>query len=133
MPNLQNLVLKDRAATPVNHTFTPRGISSDGVASVAESSGVPIGNNTYSISLRTTPDGRYKGTAKLAVPIVQTQTINGISTPVVVRVARATLTLDYDKASTTQERKDIVGMLADSLDPAKTLVNSVLVDLEGVY
>lgn len=133
MPNLQNLVLKDRAATPVNHTFTPRGISADGTASVAESTGVPIGNSTYSISIRTTPDGRYKVTAKLAVPVVQTQTINGVSTPVVVRVARATLTMDYDKSSSTQERKDIVGMLADSLDPAKTLVNSVIVDLEGVY
>lgn len=132
MPQLQSLVLKDRAATPVSHTFVPRDIVA-GVGTVVESSGTPIGNKTYSISLRATNDGRYKATAKLAYPVVQTQTINGISTPVVVRVARVTATFDFDKTSSTQERADTIGMFADSLGASQALTNGVLANLEGVY
>jgi len=49
MPQLQNLVLTDRAVTPVNHTFTPINIDSNGVAVVGEVSGVPIGEPKYTL------------------------------------------------------------------------------------
>jgi hypothetical protein len=133
MPQLQNLVLTDRAATPVNHTFVPREIDSSGVGMVVESSGVPIGDNRFSVGLRRTSEGRCKATLKGVFPIVQTQTVNGISTPVVVRTAYADVTFSFDSTSTEQERKDCVGMLASSLDPAKVLVNDTLVKLQGVY
>jgi len=133
MPQLQNLSVTDRTSpTPVEHIFVPRDIV-NGVATLVESTGVPIGNKLYSISLRQTPDGRYKATLKLTVPILATQVVNGVSTPVVARTSRVTATFDFDPTSSTQERNDVVGMFRTSLDSADVLTQGVLVDLQGVY
>lgn len=132
MPQLQNLVLKDRQTTPVDHTFVPRDIRQN-VGTVVETNGVPVGNRRYSISLRQTPTGAYKAEIKFAVPVVVTQTINGVSTPVVARSAYVDATFTFDKSSTEAERNDVVGMFADSLASSKVLVNDVLVKLQGVY
>lgn len=132
MPQLQNVVLKDRASTPVDHTFTPRDIR-DGVGTVIETSGVPVGNSRLSVSLRQTPQGRYKAEVKLAVPTVVNETINGVTTPVVARSAFADVTFTFDQTSTEAERNNVVGMLADAFAPAKTLVNDAVVKLQGVY
>lgn len=133
MPQLQNLVLTDRAGTPVNHTFTPRDIVG-GMAEVVESTGVPIGDNRFKIALKETgATGRYNIDLKLSLPIVQNQTINGITTPVVVRTSRVTVNFSFDKTSTEQERKDAVGMIQSSLDTGKVLVNDTVVKLQGVY
>lgn len=132
MPTLQNLVLTDRAATPVNHTFVPRDIV-NGLGTVVETGGVPIGENRVSLALNKTSTGRYKAVLKYAFPVTQTQTINGVSTPVVVRTAYADITFTFDATSTEQERKDAVGMVYSSLDAGKTLVNDMLIKLQGVY
>jgi hypothetical protein len=132
MPQLQNLVVNDRAATPVAHTFVPRDIT-DGVATVEESTGVPVGTNTISASLRKTTQGNYKATLKGKFPIVQNQTINGIVTPVVVRTAYAELMFTFSESSSEQERKDCVGMMADSLAASKVLINDTVVKLQGIY
>lgn len=131
MPQLANLVLTDRAATPVNHTFTPLDIQS-GVGVVVESSGVPIGDRRFSVSLNKTSQNRYKPVIRLTVPVVQDATVNGVTKPTVVRTAYADLTFNFDPSSTEQERKDVVGMLQSSLDSAKW-VNDVAVKLQGVY
>lgn len=131
MPQLQNLVLTDRAATPVNHTFTPRDIV-DGVATVVETSGVPIGENRLSLSLRRS-GSKVKGRLTLTLPVVQTETINGISRPAVVRNAIADVHLSFDSSSTEQERKDLIGQLASAFDPGKALVNDTFVKLQNVY
>jgi hypothetical protein len=132
MPALQPLVLKDRAATPVDHTFAPRDIVNR-VGTVVESTGTPIGDRSVSISVVKSASGRYNATVKGTFPVVQTQTVNGISTPVVVRISRAELKFSYDGTSTEQERKDVVGMMQSCLDPSKTLVNDGLIKLEGIY
>lgn len=133
MPQLQAMVLKDRAAIPVDHTFVPRDITNN-VGKVVSSTGVPVGEKTYTVSIRQTPDtGRNKISLKLAVPVVQEQTINGITNPIVVRTSHVDCTFTFDRSSTEQERKDVVGMFADSLGASKALVNGVLVNLEGVY
>lgn len=133
MPQLQNLVLTDRAVTPVNHTFTPLGIDpKTGVATVAETTGVPIGEPKFTLLMKRV-NGRYKGTLKMSVPIVQTQVINGVSTPVVVRSAFVDATFTFDGGSSEQERMDVVGMFASALSASKILVNDTLVKLQGVY
>lgn len=132
MPQLQNLVLTDRATTPVNHTFTPRDVIGN-VGTVTETSGVPIGNNSVSVSLRRTTTGRHKATVKGVFPIVQTETINGVSQPRVVRVARVNFEFDFADSSTEAERNNVVGMMADALATSKTLVNDTVVKLQGVY
>lgn len=132
MPQLQNLVLTDRADTPVNHTFVPRGITGN-IGEVVESSGVPIGDSRLTISLNKTSGARYKAVLKLEVPVVQTATINGIDTPSVVRKAYAECTFSFDSTSTEQERDDIVGMLASALAADKPLINDTIVKLQGIF
>lgn len=132
MPQLQNVVLTDRAATPVAHTFTPDDIKS-GVGTVIETTGVPVGNSRLSVSHRKTPSGVHKAELRLAVPVVVNETVNGVTRPTIVRTAYADLTFSFDSSSTEQERKDIVGMLQSALEPGKTLVNDTVVKLQGVY
>lgn len=132
MPQLANIILTDRATTPVNHTFVPRDIV-DGVGTVVEPGSVPMADKPFSVSLRKTAQGRYKAIIKLTLPVVQTQTLNGIDTPVIVRTAYVEASFSFDAASTEQERKDAVGMFQSSLDATKTLVNDTVVKLQGVY
>lgn len=133
MPQLQSVVLTDRTTpTPVDHTFSPRDVK-DNVGTTVESTGVPIGNNRFSVSLRQTPTGRYKADLKLVLPVVANETINGVTSPKVVRSAFADVTFTFDATSTEQERTNIVGMLASALGPTKTLVHDTVVKLQGVY
>lgn len=131
MPQLQSLALTDRQSTPVVHTFQPEGINQN-VGSVVENKDVPVGNPRYSLSLRQTAKA-YKATLKFAVPVVVTQTINGVSNPVVARTSFVNCEFEFDKTSTEQERKDVVGMFQSSLAPGAVLVNDTLVKLQGVY
>jgi hypothetical protein len=132
MPQLQNLVLTDRATTPVDHTFTPLDIQA-GVGAVVETTGVPIGNNKFTIGLSKTANNRYRAVANLTVPVVVNETINGVTRPTVARTGYAQVTFTFDESSTEQERKDLVGMLASSLDASKALTNDTIVKLQGVY
>nr|UJQ85411.1 MAG: putative coat protein [Leviviridae sp.] len=133
MPQLQNLVLTDRTpVTPVAHTFTPRDITSDGVGHVGSSSGTPIGEQRASVSMKKRGN-RYKGEFRLVRPVVVTETINGVSVPSVSRTAYATLTVDFDERSTTQERDDMLGMVRTALDTGKVLTEGAFKNLEGVY
>jgi hypothetical protein len=131
MPQLQAISLNDRETTPVAHAFVPRDIK-NGVGTVVRSTGIPVGDESLTVSMRRAST-RYRGKVTLSVPVVQTQTINGVSTPVVVRTAYADVNFTFDATSTTQERKNLVGMMADALAAGKVLVNGAIVDLEGVY
>lgn len=133
MPAFQNLVLADRASPVVNHTFGPTLIDpKTGIAVLSEQTSVPIGNPTYTIDRKLTTAGRYRIRANLKVPVIQEEVVSGISRPVEVRAAHATVELSFSNQSTEQERKDAVGMLASSLEAAKW-TNGVFVNLDGVY
>lgn len=128
MPQITSVVLADRETTPVNHTFLP-STSPNGVARLVNSvSGVPIGNEVLTISSRKS-GSRYKSKAVLALPVVQTQTVNGISVPVVVRSGFMEVTFTFDETSSTQERKNLVGMSEGLLKAAQTAVMDVFVNL----
>lgn len=127
-----NLVLKDRASTPVNHTFTPDGTDTNGVHLFSEKVGVPGGYSRFSASLRRT-GAKYRATLKLVLPITQTQTINGVSNPVVVRTNYGEATFTFDALSSAQERADAVGQLADSLLATQAQINDMLVNLSDIY
>jgi len=132
MPALQNLVLTDRAATPVNHTFTPDSLENN-VGRVVESSGVKAGDSAFTVSSRKTANGNYRATLKLAIPKVEAGVVNGITVNQVTRTAIASVEFSFSKDSTLQERKDAVGMLQSSLDASKVLVNNAVINLEGVW
>jgi len=133
MTQLQSLVLQDQAATPASHTFVPRDII-EGVGAVIETTGVPIGNSILTVSSKQSKTtGKWKGIVKIAVPIVATQVVNGVSTPVVVRTAYAEATFNFEPTSTLQERKDIVAFLRNSLATTAALTYDSIVSLNGIY
>lgn len=132
MPQLQSVILTDRTTpTPVNLTFVPREIA-DGVGVVINAGGTPIGEKRCTVSMKKT-NNRYKGEVRLTLPVVATETINGVSEPKVVRTAFAALSVSFDEKSTEQERNDAIGLMASALATGKVLVNDALVKLEGVY
>lgn len=133
MPQLQNLVLTDRAATPVAHTFVPRDVVAN-VGTVEESTGVKIGDKTFSISVRKAPEsGKNRVQVKMAVPVVVNETINGVTVPSVAYVSYVDATFTFDPRSSTQDRKDVVGMFQSAFDPTKLLVNDAVVGLQGIF
>lgn len=133
MPQLQNVVLKDRATpTPVDHTYVPRDINSAGVATVVENASVPIGQASLSISMRKS-GGKYKGRLFLVDPVVQTVEIGGVSRPTVVRAARVNIEVVFDETSTEDERNNAMGKAASALGTDKVLVHDTFVKLQGIY
>lgn len=132
MPQLQNLVLTDRAATPVAHTFTPRDVVAN-VGTVEESTGVKVGDKLFSVSVRKTPNGKSRVTLKLVIPVVVNELINGVTVPTVARTSYAETTFTFDPTSSTQERDDMVGMFQSCFDKSQTLVNDAVVGLQGIY
>lgn len=133
MPQLQSLVLTDRTTpTPVNLTFVPRDIDAKGVGTVVNNAGTPIGEKRVTVSMKKR-NSRYYGQVRISIPVVATETINGVSKPVVVRTAFVNVDVTFDEKSTEAERNDAIGLLSSALAPAKVLVNDALVKLEGVY
>jgi len=129
MPALQNVVLTDRAAT--SHTFTPSDVK-DATGLLVNTAGVPVGEKKLTVSMRKT-GSKYKGKLTLSVPVVVDETINGVVMPKIVRTSYATIEVQFDDTSSTNERTNLIGMLADSLGTGKVLVHNAFVGLEGVY
>lgn len=132
MPALQNLVLTDRQTTPVAHTFVPQTVTKEGVAIVNEVTSAAIGDPRFTISTRRA-NGRMRTRVTFHVPVVQTETINGISKPKMVREAVVDATFTFSQDSSEAERNNVVGMFADSLGVSKTLVNDTIVKAQGVW
>jgi len=127
-----NLILTDRATTPVDHIFTPDGTDANGVHLFSNKVGVPASFSKFSAKL-SPGKGKARATLKLVVPITQTQVINGVSNPVVVRTAYGEVSLTFDMLSTAQERADLVGMLASSLLESQTQIDDMVVNLSDIY
>lgn len=129
MPQLNTVVLKD--AADVDHSFEPSGING-GVATLVNSTGVPIGDKTVSISSTRTTTGRRKVTMKMVMPIVQDVVSGGVSRPTVVRTAYADVTLTFDGTSTPTERDDLRAYLTHFLSEA-TLVTPIIHNLSSPF
>lgn len=129
-----NLVLTDRASTPVAHTFSPDGTGPTGIHAFSEKVGVPAGFSRFSAKLSSSPGtGKSRIALKLTVPITQTQTINGVANPVVVRTGYGEVNLTFDAMSTAQERADLVGMLASSLAASQGQINDMVVNMSDIW
>lgn len=122
----------DRAATPVAHLFTPDGDDANGIHVFTEKTGVPAADRRATLGLRYS-NGKYRPSIKFQLPVVQTQTINGVSSPVQVRSAIAELNFTFDATSTDQERKDAVSFIEKSLAASQTMINDMIVNLSDVY
>lgn len=132
MSQLANVVINDRAATPVAHTFTPNSLVGN-TAVFAESTGTPVSDPTLTVLWTKQSNGRRKVTVRLRKPIVQNETINGVVNPKEVRVGIGEVSFSFDPTSTEQERADVVGLLANSLSASLTVLNDTLVKNQGMF
>lgn len=133
MPQLQNLILTDRATTPVNTTFVPRGHEGSDGGRVVAAGVTALADRLFTVEPRRTPAGRYKVALRLIIPVVQNKIENGVSSYVVTRTNRAMVEFDIAPDSTEQERKDLVGMIESALGASKVLVNDTVVKMESVW
>lgn len=135
MAAFQNVVLTDRASTPVNHTFVPSGWEAKDVAAFIESAsgGVPEGSSRLTASVRKTPSGNYKVVLKLDVPVLVTEVINGVSVNKVDLVNRAEISFNLSGRSTTAQRANLAGMSESALKSTQTLINDMIVNLASAY
>lgn len=131
MAQAASIVVNDRESTPVAHTFAPRVIV-PGAATFVEAASVPIGEK--SLVVRTRKSGaRYFTRITLAVPVLVTETINGVSVPKVPRTAFIDANFRFDDTSTLQERKNAVGMFANALASGQAVIDGSLTNLEGIW
>jgi hypothetical protein len=133
MPQMEPLVLTDRAATPVDHEFNPRG-KDKGIATYAESTGIPIGDRRITISDPRFSNGRARVSVKLAWPVVQDNVVGGVSAPTIVRTNYVDLAFNWAQESSLQERDDVVAMIYDLLRRDDNPVfGETAINLEGQY
>jgi len=128
MPQLAPIVLKDYEAA--DHTFTPVNIDG-GVASLVNSTGVPIGDQVLTYSSTKTASGKRKALLKLVLPVVQDVVVAGISKPTVVRTAYVEMSFTFDSTSNAAERHDALGLAWSLL--GSTTAPLVIGDLSAPY
>lgn len=135
MPTPTDIVISDGESTPVAHTFEPELRDGNGVFHFAEKDGVPIGDNKFTVLLKS-PQNRgdlYRGKLVLSLPTVVTETINGVDSPKIARTAYVEVGFRFSDESTTQERKNAIRLMSDALAGTSSLLDDVVVDLKGLY
>lgn len=133
MPTLQSLVLTDRKSTPVNYTLQPVARMGDvGIVAAADSSGASVTEIRLEIAQKRTQT-RMRPRLKLRVPVIVTETVNGVATPKLLREAFFEGSFSFALDSTEAERNDLVGMLASALINTKVLVNDTIVKSQSIY
>lgn len=134
MPAFQSLVLTDRQTTPVNHTLTPVGEPRDGVFTVAlaDATGASISEKQVSVSARRV-NGKQKSTQRFVFPTIVTETINGVASARVARVARISVQIEFEDTHLKSEKNDIIGMFASAYGPTKALIHDCVVNGEGYW
>ncbi|DAD50305.1 coat protein [ssRNA phage Gerhypos.1_22] len=134
MPAFGNIVIKDGASTPADHTFSPSKIDGD-VASYADrSSGVPSKFYLLSASSRDPSGGNgqvYRDQFSISCPVVADGTDPSVKAGTVLRTARFDCTFLIPASSTLQERKDVRAFAKNLL--ADTVVTAIVENLEHVY
>jgi hypothetical protein len=68
---------------------------------------------------------------RIKVPVVQTETINGVDNPKVVRMAMAEVRLSYDSGSSLAERQDLNAIVQNLL--ASAAIKDVCENLNNLY
>jgi hypothetical protein len=134
MSAIANIVVPDAAATPVSHTFKPSKIDGDTAYYVEQSASASAGFWPLSVQQRGPLTGQkdrvFRSTIKLAIPVMTTETVNGVSKPTLLYVMRANVEFLNPEDATLQNRKDLrkllVGILNDSqvIDNVENQINT---------
>lgn len=123
--------VNDRETTPVAHSFVPRDVPGN-MAVFAEAGATPIGEKLYTVRWRNTPD-RRNVRITFAMPVTVNETINGVTRTAVDRLAYFDGNFRFDTRLTEQERKNFVGMLANSFGPSIAVIDKTLTGLESIW
>lgn len=111
MPDIDTIVVPDAAGTPVNHTFTKVKVNGDTAYFVEQSSTSALGYWPLTLTQRAPLAGQteklYRSKISLAIPVVVTETINGIGRPILEYTMRANVEHVVPAEATLQNRKDL--------------------------
>lgn len=133
MPQLNSIILKDGASPVVNHTYAPRDVS-QGVGTCIESTGIPVGENVFTVGLKRTANGHFVAKVSLRLPqTFELSQVGAAPNTEVIRVASVDVEFKFHAASTETERRDAMALIASALLPTQGLVNDTVVKLQGVY
>lgn len=130
MPQFSSLHLKAQDGTAVD--FVPRDIN-NGVGVLTASTGIPIADKRITLSLPRTANGKTKFKMNVTAPVVQLNTVNGVSAPKVVRTAYANIELTFDDTSTEEERQNMASYIAWAFTNGDELPRQMIQRLQGIY
>lgn len=134
MPAINSFILTDAATTPVTHTFIPDGKEPSGKVKFTEYGSVPIGRSWATVDLSKRTNSQYFDYSfRVGVPIVRTQTVNGVDTPVVLATNVASLVFRLSDLSSEQERKNLVKMAQTALDSTQGFLYPMPTQLLRAY
>lgn len=131
MPALTTLTINDRESTPVAHVFNPAAPQGD-VAVFNGTGATLFGRENLTISARQSA-GKLRVRMVITDPVVVTETINGVDRSTVSRVAIGEVKLTFDESSTLQERKNLVGLIANAMADSQTDLSLVFTQGESFY
>lgn len=125
MPNMANLVLKDGAATPTNHTYSVID-AAGGKGNWVELIGSDLKNPKLSVGIKKikvngTQNGInvnqvYRETINLVLPVTGTSASTGREE--LLRTLSGNLVLNLPDTSTEQERTDLAALICSAVNDA---------------
>lgn len=111
MPDISTIVVPDAAATPVNHTFTLQKVNGDTAYFLEQSSASALGYWPLTLTNRSPLAGQleklYRSKLAFAMPVVVTETINGIGRPRLEYTLRYNVEAVVPAEAVLQNRKDL--------------------------
>lgn len=136
MPSMTALTLLQPSGGTI--VFSPRrGPDTNGVVTLANSSGVPLGDKRLTVQRSRTSQGREKATFRFTIPVMQTVTEGGIEVNRVARTSYADLTFSFDGLSTAAERQAVRYMVASFLGASAVgesqQADELIDNLEALY
>lgn len=127
MGAIASIVVPDAAATPVNHTFNPAKVDADTASYVEQSGSSSSAYWPLSMTQRAPLPGQkdriYRSTVKLAIPVVSTETINGVSRPTTLFTLRCSAEFVIPENASLQNRKDLRKLLVGILNSSAFVDN----------
>lgn len=121
MPQNTPITIKDGAATPVDHVFSPSRIDQNGVALFAKRDGtVLIGQHELSYSARPQGVNGSAGTTKVTVMLKRPAAVvatgsNGVQSTIVDFQDLGKIEMVFSTKGTLERRRDMRVMLANAL------------------
>jgi hypothetical protein len=127
---IATIAVDDASAT--SHNFVPHSRENGITRFEEKSSSSALGFMPLGVSLRENGNGDVdRFTLKFEMPVVQTETINGVDYPKVVRTLMAKVEYTLPTGSTLAERQDLNAFVRNLL--ASTDIKDVCENLNGMY